>query len=40
MQQQADLFETASPYPAGFRYAPEFISAAEEQRLVEHLRRL
>lgn len=40
MQQQADLFETASEYPAGFRYAPEFISRAEEQRLVEYLQRL
>jgi alkylated DNA repair dioxygenase AlkB len=40
MLQQADLFENASEYPAGFRYAPEFISRAEERRLVEHLRRL
>jgi alkylated DNA repair dioxygenase AlkB len=40
MQQQADLFETASEYPAGFRYAPDFISRAEERRLVEHLQRL
>jgi len=39
MLQQADLFE-ASDYPAGFRYAPEFISSAEERRLVEHLQRL
>jgi alkylated DNA repair dioxygenase AlkB len=40
MQQQADLFEAASQYPAGFRYAPEFISPDEERRLVEHLQRL
>ena len=40
MQQQADLFETDSEYPAGFRYAPEFISRAEERRLVEHLQQL
>jgi alkylated DNA repair dioxygenase AlkB len=38
--QQTDLFETASKYPAGFRYAPEFISRAEERRLIEHLQRL
>lgn len=38
--QQADLFEIASEYPAGFRYAPEFISRAEERRLVEHLQQL
>lgn len=38
--QQADLFETASEYPAGLRYAPEFISRAEERRLIEHLQRL
>jgi alkylated DNA repair dioxygenase AlkB len=40
MQQQSDLFKTASEYPAGFRYAPELISRAEERRLVEHLQRL
>jgi alkylated DNA repair dioxygenase AlkB len=40
MLQQVDLFEPASKYPAGFRYAPEFISRAEEQRLVDHLQRL
>jgi alkylated DNA repair dioxygenase AlkB len=40
MHQQADLFEPASKYPAGFRYAPEFISRAEERQLVEHLQRL
>jgi len=40
MLQQPDLFETASEYPAGFRYATEFISDAEERRLVEHLQRL
>jgi alkylated DNA repair dioxygenase AlkB len=40
MPQQADLFETASDYPAGFRYAPEFISRAEERRLIECLQRL
>ena len=38
--QQADLFETASEYPVGFRYAPEFISRREERRLVENLQRL
>jgi hypothetical protein len=40
MPQQAELFETASKYPAGFRYAPAFISCAEERRLVEYLLRL
>ena len=40
MPQQADLFETASPYPAGFRYAPEFVSRAEERRIVEDLQQL
>jgi alkylated DNA repair dioxygenase AlkB len=40
MPQQAELFETESKYPAGFRYAPEFISRAEERRLIEHLQRL
>ena len=40
MLQQADLFEAPSEYPAGFRYAPEFISRAEERRLVEHLQEL
>ncbi|MBV8753876.1 MAG: alpha-ketoglutarate-dependent dioxygenase AlkB [Hyphomicrobiales bacterium] len=40
MLQQADLFETASEYPAGFRYAAEFISRAEERRLIDHLQRL
>jgi alkylated DNA repair dioxygenase AlkB len=40
MLQQADLFETASEYPAGFRYAPEFISRAEERRLIEQLQQL
>jgi alkylated DNA repair dioxygenase AlkB len=40
MLQQPDLFEPAPKYPAGFRYAPEFIARAEERRLVEHLQRL
>jgi len=40
MPQQADLFEPTSKYPAGFRYAEEFISRAEERCLVEHLQRL
>jgi alkylated DNA repair dioxygenase AlkB len=40
MPQQAELFETESKYPAGFRYALEFISRAEERRLIEHLQRL
>jgi alkylated DNA repair dioxygenase AlkB len=40
MKRQADLFETAPEYPAGFRYMPEFISRAEERRLVEHLQQL
>ena len=40
MLQHPDLFETASDYPAGFRYAPEFIARAEERRLLEHLQRL
>jgi len=38
--QQADLFETASEYPAGFRYTAELISRTDERRLVEHLQRL
>jgi hypothetical protein len=40
MRQQADLFQTDSEYPPGFRYVPEFISGAEERRLVEHLQQL
>jgi len=40
MPQQADLFAIASAYPAGFRYAPEFISRAEERRLIAYLQRL
>jgi alkylated DNA repair dioxygenase AlkB len=40
MQQQTDLFEAASEHPAGFRYAPEFISRAEERGLIAHLRQL
>jgi hypothetical protein len=39
MLQQTDLFK-ASKYPAGFRYAAEFISRAEERRLIEHLQQL
>jgi alkylated DNA repair dioxygenase AlkB len=38
--QQTDLFEVASKDPAGFRYAPEFISRADERQLIEHLQRL
>jgi alkylated DNA repair dioxygenase AlkB len=40
MRQQTDLFETEPKYPAGFRYAPEFVSRAEERRLIAHLQRL
>jgi alkylated DNA repair dioxygenase AlkB len=40
MVQQTDLFEATSQNPAGFRYAPEFISRVEEQGLIEHLQRL
>jgi len=40
MPQQADLFETAATCSSGFRYAPEFISRAEERRLDDHLQRL
>jgi alkylated DNA repair dioxygenase AlkB len=40
MRQQTDLFEAAPKYPAGFRYAPEFVSRDEEQLLIERLQRL
>jgi alkylated DNA repair dioxygenase AlkB len=40
VRQQTDLFETEPKYPAGFRYAPEFVSRAEELRLIAHLQRL
>ncbi len=40
MLQQAHLFEPASEHPAGFRYAPAFISATEERKLIACLRRL
>jgi alkylated DNA repair dioxygenase AlkB len=38
--EQAELFEKASEYAAGFRYRPEFISRAEEQRLLDHFQEL
>src|SRR4051812_27016000 len=31
---QADLFETEKRTPAGFRYVPEIVGEADEQRLV------
>jgi hypothetical protein len=34
--EQAELFDTASKFPPGFRYAEELISHAREQRLVHH----
>src|SRR5437763_16845822 len=38
--QQAELFEKPSELPAGFRYQPELISRAEEQRLLAWFREL
>jgi len=38
--QQAELFEKPSELPAGFRYQPELISRAEEQRLLACFREL
>jgi alkylated DNA repair dioxygenase AlkB len=37
---QLELLEPASALPAGLLYAPDFISAAEEQNLLEVLREL
>jgi len=37
---QRELFETASNLPEGFRYAPDFISAADEKALLQELRGL
>ena len=39
-QTELQLFETAPIFPDGFRYVPELISAAEEQRLVHELKQL
>jgi alkylated DNA repair dioxygenase AlkB len=38
--EQAELFEKRSDYPAGFRHVPEFISRAEERRLLDHFQGL
>jgi alkylated DNA repair dioxygenase AlkB len=38
--EQAELFEKRSEYPAGFRYVPEFISRAEERRLLDDFQGL
>ena len=38
--EQAELFEEAANLPPGFRYSHEFISRAEERRLLDHLERL
>ena len=38
--EQAELFDTASKFPAGFRYMGELISHAQEQRLVKHFQEL
>jgi alkylated DNA repair dioxygenase AlkB len=38
--EQAELFEKPSEYPAGFQYVREFISRAQEQRLLNDLQRL
>ena len=38
--EQAELFDTASKFPPGFRYAEELISHAREQRLVHHFQEL
>ena len=37
---QAELFDTASKFPPGFRYMGELISHAQEQRLVQHFQEL
>jgi alkylated DNA repair dioxygenase AlkB len=34
---QKDLFETASPLPEGMRYAPDMLSPAEEEALLEKI---
>src|SRR5919109_1574757 len=38
--EQAELFEKRSEYPTGFRYVREFISGAQEQRLLDDFQRL
>lgn len=38
--EQAELFDTASKFPAGFRYMGELISQAQEQRLIKHFQEL
>jgi alkylated DNA repair dioxygenase AlkB len=38
--EQAELFEKRPEYPAGFRYVREFISRAQEQRLLNDFQRL
>ena len=38
--EQAELFDTASKFPRGFRYVGELISHAQEQRLVHHFQEL
>jgi alkylated DNA repair dioxygenase AlkB len=37
---QTDLFGSAAALPEGFGYVSEFLSAAEEQELLEHIRVL
>jgi alkylated DNA repair dioxygenase AlkB len=37
---QSELFETPSHLPQGFRYTPTLISAAEEEALLQEMRRL
>jgi alkylated DNA repair dioxygenase AlkB len=39
-QTSPDLFERVSSFPAGFRYQPELISAAEERRLLQEMEKL
>jgi hypothetical protein len=37
---QAELFEEMLEFPPGFQYRPEFISRAEERRLLDHFKGL
>jgi alkylated DNA repair dioxygenase AlkB len=39
-QPQLDLFGAGTPLPDGFRYRPEILSRAEEERLLAHVRAL
>src|SRR5215472_7485067 len=38
--EQAELFDTASKFPPGFRHVSELISHAQEQDLVHHFQEL